>query len=64
MKQAQTRTSCPGDGVGGNLATVTTLLAKERGGPPIDFQVLCYPVTDANFETQVFAHKALSERNP
>src|SRR5450755_327566 len=40
-----------GDGVGGNLATVTTLLAKERGGPPIDFQILWYPVTDANFET-------------
>jgi acetyl esterase len=40
-----------GDGVGGNLATVTTLLAKERGGPPIDFQVLVYPVTDSNFAT-------------
>lgn len=40
-----------GDGVGGTLATVTTLLAKERGGPPIEFQVLLYPVTDANFET-------------
>ena len=33
------------------MATVTTLLAKERGGPPIEFQVLLYPVTDANFET-------------
>ena len=40
-----------GDGTGGTLATVTTLLAKERGGPPIEFQVLLYPVTDANFET-------------
>ena len=40
-----------GDDVGGTLATVTTLLAKERGGPPIAFQVLLYPVTDANFET-------------
>jgi len=40
-----------GDGVGGNLATVTTLLAKERGDPTIDLQVLLYPVTDANFET-------------
>ena len=45
------RLAVVGDGVGGNLATVTTLLAKERGGPPIDFQVLLYPVTDANFET-------------
>jgi acetyl esterase len=40
-----------GDGTGGNLATVTTLLAKERGGPAIELQVLLYPVTDANFET-------------
>ena len=45
------RLAVAGDGVGGNLATVTTLLAKERGGPPIEFQVLLYPVTDANFET-------------
>jgi acetyl esterase len=45
------RLAVAGDDVGGNLATVTTLLAKERGGPPIDFQVLLYPVTDANFET-------------
>ncbi len=39
-----------GDSVGGNMAIVTTLLAKERGGPKIDYQVLFYPVTDANFE--------------
>jgi len=45
------RLAVAGDGVGGNLATVTTLLAKERGGPPIAFQVLLYPVTDVNFET-------------
>jgi acetyl esterase len=45
------RLAVAGDSVGGNLATVTTLLAKERGGPPIDFQVLLYPVTDAHFET-------------
>src|SRR5262249_12370023 len=34
------RLAVVGDGVGGTLATVTTLLAKERGGPPIAFQVL------------------------
>ncbi len=45
------RLAVAGDDVGGTLATVTTLLAKERGGPPIEFQVLLYPVTDANFET-------------
>lgn len=40
-----------GDSVGGNMATVVAILAKERGGPMIDYQVLFYPVTDANFET-------------
>ena len=40
-----------GDDVGGTLATVTTLLAKERAAPRIDFQVLLYPVTDADLET-------------
>src|SRR5690349_2584834 len=45
------RLAVAGDGVGGTLATVTTLLAKERGGPHIECQVLLYPVADANFET-------------
>ncbi len=40
-----------GDSVGGNMATVVAMLAKERGGPELAFQVLCYPVTDATFET-------------
>jgi len=40
-----------GDSVGGNLATVTALLAKQRGGPKLAAQLLFYPVTDANFDT-------------
>lgn len=40
-----------GDSVGGNLTAVLTLLAKERGGPSIRFQVLFYPVIDASFDT-------------
>jgi acetyl esterase len=40
-----------GDSVGGNLTAALTLLAKERGGPSIRFQVLFYPVTDASFDT-------------
>jgi acetyl esterase len=40
-----------GDSVGGNLTAALTLLAKERGGPTIRFQVLFYPVTDASFDT-------------
>lgn len=40
-----------GDSVGGNMAIAVTLMAKERRGPKIDFQLLFYPVTDANFNT-------------
>lgn len=40
-----------GDSVGGNMATVMTLLAKRRGGPAIHKQLLYYPVTDACFDT-------------
>jgi acetyl esterase len=46
-----TQLAVAGDSVGGNMATAVTLLAKERGGPSIKFQLLFYPVTDANFDT-------------
>jgi acetyl esterase len=45
------RLAVAGDSVGGNMATAVTLLAKERSGPNIMFQLLFYPVTDANFDT-------------
>ncbi len=45
------RLAVVGDSVGGNMVAAVTLLARERGGPKLDFQVLSYPVTDANFET-------------
>lgn len=46
-----TRLAVLGDSAGGNMAAAVTLLAKERGGPRIDFQVLLYPVTNADFGT-------------
>src|SRR5258707_1758832 len=45
------RLAVAGDSVGGNLATVITLLSRERGGPDIRLQLLFYPVTDAAFDT-------------
>jgi len=45
------RLAVAGDSVGGNMAAAVTLLAKQRGGPKIDFQLLFYPVTDADFDT-------------
>ncbi|MFE0704405.1 alpha/beta hydrolase [Streptomyces sp. NPDC058872] len=46
-----TRIAVAGDSVGGNMSTVLTLLAKERGGLTLAHQVLFYPVTDASFDT-------------
>ncbi len=48
------RLAVVGDSVGGNLAAALTLLAKERGGPSIRFQILFYPVTNAIFDTSSY----------
>jgi acetyl esterase len=45
------RLAVAGDSVGGNLTAAVTLMAKQRGGPRLAFQVLFYPVTDADFGT-------------
>ena len=36
------------------MATVVTMRAKIRGGPQFLYQVLFYPVTNANFDTQSY----------
>jgi acetyl esterase len=51
MNLDSSRLAVVGDSVGGNMATVVAMLAKQRGGPRITYQALFYPVTDANFET-------------
>jgi acetyl esterase len=43
-----------GDSVGGNMATAVSMLAKERKEPLIIFQLMFYPVTDANFNTNSY----------
>ncbi|HEY4545268.1 MAG TPA: alpha/beta hydrolase [Pedomonas sp.] len=45
------RLAVAGDSVGGNMAAVVALLAKERDGPPIKAQAMFYPVTDAAMNT-------------
>lgn len=45
------RFATAGDSVGGNMAAVLALMAKDRGDVTITQQVLLYPVTDANFDT-------------
>lgn len=48
------RIAVAGDSVGGNMATVVTMMAKERMGPDITFQLLFYPVTDSSFYTSSY----------
>ncbi|TDQ28808.1 alpha/beta hydrolase [Tenacibaculum caenipelagi] len=43
-----------GDSVGGNMATVIAMKAKEEGVPKILGQVLLYPVTDTNLNTKSY----------
>jgi acetyl esterase/lipase len=45
------RLAVAGNSVGGNMAAVVALMAKDKGEPKLRFQVLLWPVTDANFET-------------
>ena len=49
-----------GDSVGGNMATVMTLMAKHRNGPYIHKQLLYYPVTNANFSTDSYCAFAVN----
>jgi acetyl esterase len=44
-----------GDSVGGNMTAAVTLLANQRGGPGLRYQVLLYPVTDASMSTESYA---------
>ncbi|MGH9041801.1 MAG: alpha/beta hydrolase, partial [Acidimicrobiia bacterium] len=46
------RLAVGGDSAGANLATVACLMARDRGGPPIAYQLLIYPsldLTEAGF---------------
>lgn len=45
------RLAVAGNSVGGNMAAVVALMAKDKGEPKLRFQALLWPVTDANFET-------------
>jgi acetyl esterase/lipase len=48
------RLAVVGNSVGGNMAAVVALMAKDRGGPDIRFQALMWPVTDAYFDTRSY----------
>ncbi len=52
------RLAVAGDSAGGNLAAVVALMAKERGGPSLSFQLLIYPVTDFKLDTPSYVENA------
>ena len=43
-----------GDSAGGNTAAVCAVRARDAGGPALAMQILVYPVTDADFETESY----------
>ena len=52
------RIAVGGESAGGNLAAVVSHLARDRGGPALCFQLLAYPVTDANLDTGSYRSNA------
>ena len=53
-----TRIAVAGDSAGGNLASVVTLMARERRGPALAFQLLVYPVANYAFDTDSYRENA------
>ncbi|HEX6818694.1 MAG TPA: alpha/beta hydrolase [Ktedonobacterales bacterium] len=51
LQADSTRIAVGGDSAGGNLAAVVALMARDQGGPRLDFQLLIYPALDARMQT-------------
>lgn len=52
------RLAVAGNSVGGNMAAVVAIKAKEAGTPKLRFQALLWPVTDANFNNASYSQFA------
>ncbi len=48
------RIAVAGNSVGGNMTAALALMAKDRNGPKISYQVLLIPATDASVDTQSY----------
>ncbi|MGF7241893.1 acetyl esterase/lipase [Pseudomonas oryzihabitans] len=60
------RLAVAGNSVGGNMAAVVSLMAKDKGTPKLRYQVLFWPVTDASFDNgsyQTYAEGRFLTRN-
>lgn len=61
---APDRVAIGGDSAGGNLAAVTALMARDRGGPSISAQLLLYPIIAADFGTDSYRRFGSGYYNP
>ena len=52
------RIAVGGDSAGGNLAAVVALMARDRSGPPLVYQLLIYPVTNHDYSTPSYQENA------
>ena len=48
------RIAIAGNSVGGNMTAALTLMAKDRNGPKVAYQVLLIPATDASVDTDSY----------
>jgi acetyl esterase/lipase len=55
------RIAVGGTSAGGNLAAAAALMARDRGGPPIAFQLLIYPATRRELDTN--SHRQFASDN-
>jgi len=55
------RIAVGGTSAGGNLAAAVTLMARDRGGPSIAFQLLIYPATRRDLDTK--SHQQFASDN-
>src|SRR5919201_117445 len=52
------RLAVGGDSAGGNLAAAVALMARDRGGPSLVFQLLVYPVMARDYNTESYRQNA------
>ena len=58
LKVDGSRMAVAGDSAGGNLAAVTSILARDAGAPTISFQLLVYPVIDGTMSFPSYKENA------
>lgn len=54
IKVDSQRLAIVGNSVGGNMTAAVALMAKHKGGPKLKCQIMLWPVTDANFDTESY----------